>query len=89
MPARRFLILGKVQGVFFRAHAKAKADALGLAGWTENRPDGSVVIHAEGSDDALRQFEEWCQRGPPAARVESITSEHAEEVEMRSFEIHH
>ncbi|MEK7590941.1 MAG: acylphosphatase [Patescibacteria group bacterium] len=89
MPARRFLILGKVQGVFFRAHAKAKADALGITGWVENCPDTSVLIHAEGSEEALKQFQKWCKKGPPAAQVESVASKHAEEKGMQSFEILH
>ena len=44
-------IFGRVQGVFFRASVRAKAEELGLAGWVENMPDGSVKITAEGSGD--------------------------------------
>ena len=40
--ATRFEVSGLVQGVFFRKHAKAKADELGLTGWCRNTPRGTV-----------------------------------------------
>ena len=64
-------IRGKVQGVFFRASTKEKADSLDIHGFVRNEPDGSVYIEAEGEEDKLLQFTEWCQHGPPHARVEN------------------
>ena len=37
-------VTGKVQGVFFRAGAKAVADQLGVKGWVKNLNDGSVKL---------------------------------------------
>jgi acylphosphatase len=74
MPARRIRITGTVQGVFFRSRAKEKADELGLAGWVRNTEDGAVEMHVEGAAEALRQFEGWCKKGPPGARVASVAS---------------
>ena len=51
MPARTavdLVVVGRVQGVGFRAYAEREATALGLAGWVRNEPDGTVVAHAEG-----------------------------------------
>ena len=62
-------ITGKVQGVFFRASTRDKAEQLGIHGFVQNDPDGSVYIEAEGDEDTLRQFEEWCRRGPTRASV--------------------
>ncbi len=67
-------ITGKVQGVWYRRSAVAKAVELGLKGYVQNLPDGSVRIAAEGSQEALDAFIDWCRTGPPLARVEKVTS---------------
>lgn len=66
------LVSGRVQGVFYRASAKAKADELGITGFVQNLNDGSVYIEAEGTDKALEQFKNWCSSGPPRAHVERV-----------------
>lgn len=72
MLARRFIITGHVQGVFFRDGARERAVSLGIAGWARNNANGSLEIHAEGSADALQDLERWCARGPEAARVADV-----------------
>ena len=67
-------ITGKVQGVWYRKSAVAKAIELGLKGYAQNLPDGSVRIEAEGSQEDLDDFIAWCRTGPPLARVEKVTS---------------
>ncbi len=44
MIAFRIKVTGRVQGVFFRASTKEKAEELGINGWVRNEPDGSVLI---------------------------------------------
>jgi acylphosphatase len=70
-------VSGKVQGVFFRASAKDEADRLGIAGVVRNEPDGSVYIDAEGPEEILLRFLEWCRKGPPHARVLTFVTEEA------------
>ena len=41
-------VSGKVQGVFFRASAKGKAEELNIKGNVRNNADGSVSIEVEG-----------------------------------------
>lgn len=65
-------VYGRVQGVFFRYAAKMEAEKLNITGFAENREDGSVYIEAEGDEDALHKFIEWCRRGPPLALVEKV-----------------
>lgn len=77
MLARRLVIHGHVQGVFFRAGARERALSLGIAGWSRNNADGSVEIHAEGRVDALQAFERWCARGPDVARVDAVDVQEA------------
>jgi acylphosphatase len=66
------LVSGRVQGVFFRASAKAKADELGIAGMVRNEPNGKVYIEAEGEEAPLLLFEMWCREGPRLAYVEGV-----------------
>ena len=65
-------ISGKVQGVFFRKSTQEKAIELGIAGFVQNMPDGSVYAEAEGDDDAIEQFVQWCKEGPLLASVASV-----------------
>ena len=46
--AVHIVVRGRVQGVWYRGSAEARASELGLAGWVRNCPDGTVEIHAEG-----------------------------------------
>ncbi len=85
MNAVRILVTGLVQGVFFRAEAKKKADQLGLTGWVRNCEDGSVEVHAEGPMEKLRELEEWCRRGPTAAVVEHVSAKDVPEENHESF----
>ncbi len=74
-------IHGRVQGVFFRHSAKQKAKELGIKGFAQNEPDGAVYIEAEGEEINLKQFLDWCRRGPTFARVEKVESEFKSELQ--------
>lgn len=50
------IVLGDVQGVGFRASAKALAQALHITGFVRNLPDGSVEICAQGEKEAIDRF---------------------------------
>jgi len=65
-------VLGKVQGVWFRASTKAKAQELNISGSVRNMKDGSVFIEAEGKEKNVDQFLEWCKVGPEMATVTEI-----------------
>jgi acylphosphatase len=69
---RRYLVIGRVQGVGFRYFTRAEALREGLHGWVRNAADGAVEISAEGDREALDRFERAVRRGPPAARVEQV-----------------
>jgi len=75
LAARRFLVSGKVQGVFFRASTARMADQLGLRGYARNLPDGRVEVLAVGTADALESLGRWLRQGPPLARVTAVTAE--------------
>lgn len=72
MSAARFVVSGKVQGVFFRASARDRAQALGLRGFAKNLPDGRVEVLAAGHDAAIDELAAWLREGPPMARVDDL-----------------
>lgn len=76
--SKRFLVSGRVQGVYFRASTRAKAEELGIRGHAKNLPDGSVEVLAVGSAEDVAELEKWLWRGPPAAHVTSVKAEAVE-----------
>lgn len=87
MIARHIRVIGKVQGVFFRASTKAKADELGIKGTVQNEPGGTVYIEAEGEPSAMELFLEWCKEGPPRARVDNLDVKEAKVAGFPKFDI--
>jgi len=88
MSARSYIITGRVQGVFYRARTKQRADELGIVGWVRNGNDGvSVEVHAEGSDEQLAALEEWLRVGPPAADVQDVNVKNAKTEHCTTFEV--
>lgn len=76
MPAARFFISGRVQGVFFRASTRNEARRLGIRGWARNLADGRVEVLAQADAPAvLDELEAWLQHGPPQARVDAVIRE--------------
>ena len=63
---------GLVQGVFFRYSTQCQAQLLGLVGWVENTPDGSVHVIAEGRREALEALLAWLHVGPELATVSRV-----------------
>lgn len=69
----RFVVKGRVQGVFFRQSGRERAVQLGLDGWIRNRADGAVEGEVAGADAAaLDAFRTWLQSGPTRAQVSDL-----------------
>lgn len=84
----RILIRGLVQGVLFRREISDLAAQLGITGWTRNNHDGSVEVVGEGKKEALDKLIQFCQIGPPRARVKEVTVEWQDfKGEFRGFRI--
>ena len=81
MPAKRYVVSGKVQGVFFRAWTRDQARGLGLSGWVRNRPDGAVETLAVADEETLARFEAALNQGPPLSRVSGVRAEPVEDGE--------
>jgi len=66
------VIAGRVQGVWFRASIRDKAQQLGLKGWVKNIPGGDVEAVFDGEEKLVNEMVEWCHHGPPMAEVENV-----------------
>ena len=75
VAARRFVVSGNVQGVFFRASTARIAEQLKLRGYARNLPDGCVEVLALGDAVSLEALTAWLQMGPPLARVTGVTEQ--------------
>jgi acylphosphatase len=71
----RVKIMGRVQGVCFRAKTKKEADRLGLKGWVRNQSGGSVEAVFEGNPASIAQMMGWCRKGPALSRVDQVQTE--------------
>ncbi len=48
------------------------AERIGVCGWVRNLPGGMVEAVFEGDEARVAAVLEWCQVGPPHAKVERI-----------------
>jgi acylphosphatase len=71
----RVLVIGHVQGVAYRAFARAAALKCGVRGGVKNLPDGRVEAEAEGERGAVEAFVECLRAGPLQAKVEDLNVE--------------
>ena len=65
-------VKGRVQGVFFRAGTRGKANFLGLTGWVQNCRDGRVEAVFEGECENVEKMLQWCEKGPAGAQVINV-----------------
>ena len=83
MVCKRITVIGKVQGVYFRASAQEEAIALGLVGEVRNLADGNVELIACGPASQVQQLIDWCHEGPPQAKVVQVL---VEDMDVRGFD---
>lgn len=72
MERIRITVHGLVQGVGYRYNTWEEASRLGLTGYVQNLPNGTVLIVAEGNLPMLQKLLKWAEQGPPAAKVQQV-----------------
>ena len=85
--ARRVVVHGTVQGVFFRDATRRKARSRGVAGWVRNRSDGAVEAHFEGAPDAVESMVAFAREGPRHAEVDRADVEEVAVEGLEGFEV--
>jgi len=83
----KIIVRGKVQGVGYRYNAQARAHQFNLTGFVMNLHDESVLIQAEGEEENVNRFIEWCYIGPRWAEVTEVQAEEADVAGYQTFEI--
>jgi acylphosphatase len=68
-------VIGRVQGVGFRAFVLQSGPLFGLTGWVHNVGYDQVETVAEGPRDVLERFAEVVKTGPRASHVEEARVE--------------
>jgi len=84
---KHYIVSGRVQGVWFRAHTEKRAKAIGVTGWVRNLPDGNVELVACGLPQQLIKLEEWLHIGPENSIVESLLANEVPAEEFANFEV--
>jgi acylphosphatase len=85
--ARRVVVHGQVQGVFFRESVRRRAYRAGVAGWVRNNDDGTVESWFEGDPDDVDVMVHFAGIGPSGAHVSSVDVVDAEPQGLRGFEV--
>ncbi len=65
-------VSGRVQGVYYRGTAAARARELGISGYAKNLPDGRVEVLAWGEETAVEAFVRWLWIGSSASKVTAV-----------------
>jgi acylphosphatase len=79
--ARRCLVSGRVQGVYYRASTAGRARELGLGGYARNLPDGRVEVLAVGSRAAVESLTQWLWQGSRMASVDLVDCQDVQSVD--------
>ena len=87
MPAARFVVRGRVQGVGYRYFVLRHAEELDLAGFARNLPDGTVEVLAEGSAAALDRLAALLEEGPSFGHVSGVEREAVAERGASGFHV--
>ena len=66
------LIKGKVQAVGYREYACEQALALGVTGFAQNMPNGTVRVVAQAPDLILERYVKVLRAGPSSALVDEV-----------------
>jgi acylphosphatase len=85
--AKRVVVHGSVQGVFYRDTTRRKAESRGVRGWVRNCADGTVEALFEGEADAVDSMVAFAREGPRGARVERADVSDVAPEGLERFEI--
>jgi acylphosphatase len=85
--AKRVVVHGSVQGVFFRDTTRRRAESRGVAGWVRNNSDGTVEALFEGDPEAVDALGSFAGEGPRGAQVDRVEVSDAEPEGLGGFEV--
>ena len=87
MKSYRFIISGRVQGVWYRKSIQGHAQRAGFSGYVRNLADGSVEAGVTCMSERLEEFLALLRRGSEASRVDAIAQFESSELHRGPFEV--
>lgn len=87
MENYRFIVTGKVQGVWYRKSISEGARKKGFSGYVKNLEDGRVEAGARLNDDDFAEFISILEKGSIDSRVDNIEQSESNETFSGEFEI--
>ncbi|MCK9617151.1 MAG: acylphosphatase [Lentimicrobiaceae bacterium] len=81
------LLTGRVQRVGFRFYAMQAAYRYHINGTIKNKDIDKVYIEAEGAEEDIVAFVQWCKRGSPGSVVHDVQINEGELTNYESFDV--
>lgn len=83
----RFIISGKVQGVYYRKSVQENALKAKFSGYVKNLSDGTVEAAVTCEESKLKDFISILEKGSPYSNVTSITKYSCDKIFTGSFNV--
>ena len=80
-------VSGRVQGVYYRATTRERAQKQGVDGWVRNLYDGRVEAVFEGPEADVEAMVEFCHEGSERANVTDLEIEDEDPEGIDGFEV--
>lgn len=87
MKNKVIIVSGDVRNKGYRFTAMQKAYQFDIRGYIKRVHEGGFFIEAEGEDENLTQFIEWCKKGPIGSKVEKVEVTDGEMKSFKSFDM--
>ena len=87
MKNYKFIISGKVQGVYYRANINKNALESGYSGYVKNKTDGTVEAAVSCEESQIKDFITILKNGSPYSNVTNIKQLECSETFSGDFEI--
>ena len=87
MKSYKFIIKGRVQGVYYRKFVSQNAKKAGFFGYVKNLVNGDVEACVTTDETKLEEFKKILKQGSPYSEVKEILQSECNENFTNSFEI--
>lgn len=87
LKSYKFIINGKVQGVYYRVTIQKSANTLNFKGYVKNLSNGNVEACVYCDESQLAQFREILKKGSKSSRVDTIKESPCNEIFTKGFEV--
>ena len=87
MHTYRFIVSGRVQGVWYRDTVKKKALEKNITGYAKNLPDGTVEVVANLKEEDIESFQKILKKGSLLSNVQSIEVGEIMPLYFETFEV--